>query len=224
VTVAAPPRQSEIERDRDLEQRVADLEALIEEARKRARRRRQRLGASVLIAGAAFAAWFLGFGGHGGGADTGALASASGAHSPAAKPALPFKAEAGRICHSLKKALDASPLPASVERAVKAMPVRATKAQNRIWGNWYAKHMTPQYQRALSRFEALGQPTAGAPTWTRFLDGFQLYVTALRGEDHQYQLGNNGSMSRAYHKLILARRQVIRSAAAAGTTFCLRVM
>ena len=35
-------RRPEIEQDRDLEQRVADLEALIEEARRRARRRRQR--------------------------------------------------------------------------------------------------------------------------------------------------------------------------------------
>jgi hypothetical protein len=42
VTVTTPPREAEIEQDRDLEQRVADLEALIEEARRRTRRRRTR--------------------------------------------------------------------------------------------------------------------------------------------------------------------------------------
>ena len=46
MTVTTPPRRPEIEPDRDLEQRVADLEALIEEARRRARRRRQRNGAA----------------------------------------------------------------------------------------------------------------------------------------------------------------------------------
>ena len=47
MSVTSPPRGPEIEQDRDLEQRVADLEALIEEARRRARRRRQRHGNSV---------------------------------------------------------------------------------------------------------------------------------------------------------------------------------
>jgi len=50
VTVTAPPREPETGRDRDLEQRVADLEALIEEARRRARRRRQRNLGCVLAA------------------------------------------------------------------------------------------------------------------------------------------------------------------------------
>ena len=47
MSVATPPRRPEIEQDRDLEQRVSDLEALIEEARRRARRRRMRRGARV---------------------------------------------------------------------------------------------------------------------------------------------------------------------------------
>ena len=50
MTVTAPPRGPETGRDRDLEQRVAELEALIEEARRRARRRRQRNLVCVLAA------------------------------------------------------------------------------------------------------------------------------------------------------------------------------
>jgi dipeptidyl aminopeptidase/acylaminoacyl peptidase len=50
VTVTAPPRGPETGQDRDLEQRVAELEALIEEARRRARRRRQRNLVVVLAA------------------------------------------------------------------------------------------------------------------------------------------------------------------------------
>jgi Tol biopolymer transport system component len=50
VTVTAPPRGPESGSDRELERRVADLEALIEEARQRARRRRQRNVAVVLAA------------------------------------------------------------------------------------------------------------------------------------------------------------------------------
>ncbi len=85
MTVTAPPRRPEIEQDRDLEQRVADLEALIEEARRRARRRRQRNGAAALLVAAAGAAAFIGFGGHGGGgAGTAALAHAPGSQAPAA--------------------------------------------------------------------------------------------------------------------------------------------
>jgi photosystem II stability/assembly factor-like uncharacterized protein len=48
MSVTSPPRRPEIEQDRDLEQRVADLEALIEEARRRARRRRSIYAAIVL--------------------------------------------------------------------------------------------------------------------------------------------------------------------------------
>jgi hypothetical protein len=86
VTVTAPPRGPEIEQDRDLEQRVADLEALIEEARRRARRRRQRNGAAALLAAAGVAA-FISFGGRdgGGGSGTSALAGGSGASSQATK-------------------------------------------------------------------------------------------------------------------------------------------
>ena len=50
MTVTTPPHGPEIEEDRDLEQRVAELEALIEEARRRARRRRRIYAAIVLTA------------------------------------------------------------------------------------------------------------------------------------------------------------------------------
>ncbi len=53
MSVTSPPRAPEIEQDRDLEQRVADLEALIEEARRRALRRRMRIGAAVVLVAAA---------------------------------------------------------------------------------------------------------------------------------------------------------------------------
>ncbi len=85
MSVASPPRGPEIEQDRDLERRVADLEALIEEARRRALRRRMRNGAAALLVAAAGAAAFIGFGGHGGGgAGTAALAHAPGSQAPAA--------------------------------------------------------------------------------------------------------------------------------------------
>jgi photosystem II stability/assembly factor-like uncharacterized protein len=86
MTVATPPHRPEIEQDRDLEQRVADLEALIEEARRRARRRRQRNGAAALLLAAGGAAAFIGFSGHGGGgAGTAALAHAPGSPGSTAK-------------------------------------------------------------------------------------------------------------------------------------------
>jgi hypothetical protein len=66
VTVTTPPRGPEIEQNRDLAQRVAELEALIEEARRRARRRRRCYGAVLLVAFAAGGVYF-GFD-HGGGA------------------------------------------------------------------------------------------------------------------------------------------------------------
>jgi Tol biopolymer transport system component len=50
VTVTAPPRAPGTGGDPDLERRVADLEALIEEARRRSRRRRQRNLVVVLAA------------------------------------------------------------------------------------------------------------------------------------------------------------------------------
>ena len=84
MSVSSPPRGPEIERDRDLEQRVADLEALIEEARRRALRRRMRNGAVVLLLAAAGAAALIGFGHGGGGAGGAALAHAPGAQAPAA--------------------------------------------------------------------------------------------------------------------------------------------
>ena len=79
MTITTPPRRPEIEQDRDLEQRVADLEALIEEARRRARRRRQRNWALALLVAAAGAAVLIGFGGRSGGRAGTALSGASAA-------------------------------------------------------------------------------------------------------------------------------------------------
>src|SRR3954451_2953139 len=67
MNVTAPPRRPEVEHDRDLEQRVADLEALIEEARRRARRRQARGGIAALLLAAVGVVVFIGFGGYGGG-------------------------------------------------------------------------------------------------------------------------------------------------------------
>jgi photosystem II stability/assembly factor-like uncharacterized protein len=90
VTVTTPPRRPAIEPDRDLEQRVADLEALIEEARRRARLRRRRHGAAALLFFAAGAAIFIGFGGHGGGgAGSSVLEHAPGLPSAAANAGSP---------------------------------------------------------------------------------------------------------------------------------------
>ena len=72
MSVTSPPRGPEIEQDRDLEQRVADLELLIEEARRRARRRRTRRGVAALVVVAGGVVAFIGFGGHGGGGAGGA--------------------------------------------------------------------------------------------------------------------------------------------------------
>ena len=66
MSVTVPARAPEIENDRDLEQRVAELEALIEEARRRARRRRRLYAAVVLAAIAAGAAAVFDIGGNGG--------------------------------------------------------------------------------------------------------------------------------------------------------------
>ncbi len=85
MTVTTPPRRPETGNDRDLEQRVADLEALIEEARRRARRRRQRNWGAALLVAATVAGLLIGFGGHGGGgAGTAATAHAPGSQAPAA--------------------------------------------------------------------------------------------------------------------------------------------
>ena len=66
MSVAPPPRRPDIEHDRDLEQRVADLEALIEEARRRATRRR-RIYAALALSALGIAAWAaFGIGGSGG--------------------------------------------------------------------------------------------------------------------------------------------------------------
>ena len=83
MSVTSPPRGPEIEQERDLEQRVTDLELLIEEARRRARRRRQRTATVFLLAAAVGVALLIGFGGHGGGA-TGTTALAGTRNSPTA--------------------------------------------------------------------------------------------------------------------------------------------
>ena len=82
MTVTTPPRRPEIEQDRDLEERVAELEALIEEARRRARRRRMRNGAAAALVAAGIV-MFISFGGRDGGGDVAAaLAPSPGAQSP----------------------------------------------------------------------------------------------------------------------------------------------
>ena len=70
MTVTSPPRAPGSGRDRDLEQRVAELEALMKEARRRARRRRQRnlLAVGAAILGALWLYSHLGTGGSGSGA------------------------------------------------------------------------------------------------------------------------------------------------------------
>ena len=60
MSVVTPPRPADAD-ERSLDERVAELEALIEEARRRARRRRQRSAAVVLLIGlAALAATYAG--------------------------------------------------------------------------------------------------------------------------------------------------------------------
>jgi len=85
MPVTAPPRSTETHDDRDLEQRVAELEALIEEARRRARRRRLVYAAAVLAAAAAVAAASFGVGGNGHGSLGGMVAEGA----PAAAAAQP---------------------------------------------------------------------------------------------------------------------------------------
>jgi photosystem II stability/assembly factor-like uncharacterized protein len=91
MTVTTPPRPRVVEADRELEQRVADLEALIEEARRRARRRRMRTVAVLLVAAGVGALVLIGFGGRSGGsAGVAALAGTPGsrAQARAGAPAL----------------------------------------------------------------------------------------------------------------------------------------
>jgi photosystem II stability/assembly factor-like uncharacterized protein len=98
VIVAPPPRGPETEQERDLEHRGSDLEALIEEARRRARRRRLQIGTAIVIAAAGLAGIIGSHGGDGGGGPT-ALAGDSDARSQssalsASLAALPFGNEA----------------------------------------------------------------------------------------------------------------------------------
>src|SRR5258708_7363447 len=82
MSVTVPPRETDNEHDRDLEQRVAELEALIEEARQRARRRRRRYGAVVLLFALAAGGMYFDFD-HGGGA-TGSQSAQAGSSGGAA--------------------------------------------------------------------------------------------------------------------------------------------
>jgi photosystem II stability/assembly factor-like uncharacterized protein len=50
VTITLPPREPEIDDERSVEERIAELEALIKEARRRARRRRAAYAAVLLVA------------------------------------------------------------------------------------------------------------------------------------------------------------------------------
>jgi photosystem II stability/assembly factor-like uncharacterized protein len=86
LTVTVPPRRPDTTNDRDLEQRVADLEALIEEARRRARRRRTFFAAALLLAIAAGVAAAFGIGGGGGGVSLGSSVAEGSVRSPAAQP------------------------------------------------------------------------------------------------------------------------------------------
>ena len=87
MAVTSPPGKTEAEHDRDLAQRVADLEALIEEARRRARRRRIRNGAALAVLAGATVAGLIGFhGGGGSGAGAAALGGEAGAKGQATKP------------------------------------------------------------------------------------------------------------------------------------------
>jgi hypothetical protein len=63
VTVTIPPREPELEDERSVEERIAELEALIKEARRRARRRRAAYAAVALVALAGVVAGANGIGG-----------------------------------------------------------------------------------------------------------------------------------------------------------------
>jgi photosystem II stability/assembly factor-like uncharacterized protein len=84
VSVSSPPRPPRPSDPVTHGEFDALVEALIEEARQRARRRRRKYGAASLLVAAVGVAAFIGFGGRGGGAGNAALSRARGAQSPAA--------------------------------------------------------------------------------------------------------------------------------------------
>jgi photosystem II stability/assembly factor-like uncharacterized protein len=87
MTTTAAPRKSSIDDDRDLAQRVADLEVLFEEARRRARRRRIRNASAVAVGAAACLVGLIGFrGGGGGSAAESARAGGSGMNAQTTQP------------------------------------------------------------------------------------------------------------------------------------------
>jgi photosystem II stability/assembly factor-like uncharacterized protein len=85
VPVTAPPRSTDTHDDGDLAQRVADLEALIKEARRRARRRRQVFTAALLVGAGVVAGALFGIGGHGHGSVGDQVASGPPAAAAAAR-------------------------------------------------------------------------------------------------------------------------------------------
>ena len=90
MSVAAPPRPPRPSDPVTHGEFDALVEALIEEARQRARRRRRKYGAAALVVAAVALVSFIGFGGNGGGgAGAATPARARDAHSPAANAQSP---------------------------------------------------------------------------------------------------------------------------------------
>ena len=109
MSVTSPPRPPRPSVPLDQEELEALVEALIEEARRRAGRRRRRIGLAVLLAAGAGIAAFIGFGGrNGGGAGAVALARSPGAQSRVAntRPATPLGNLPGNIVVSEAIAFD----------------------------------------------------------------------------------------------------------------------
>ena len=86
------------------------VEALIEEARQRARRRRRRYGAVALVVAAVAIASFIGFGGHGGGG--------AGAAPPARAPGMQPAAADAQSPRLLRSRL--APVPRRLSRLTRA--------------------------------------------------------------------------------------------------------
>jgi len=134
-----------------------------------------------------------------------------------------FAAKAGEICVDLKHALHSHPVPPAVARAIKLIPGHETKAQLKLYGNYVAKTDEPDYRRAVSRFRALGKPSAGVKAWSQFLGGFSAWVTANEQFNRLMQQGisspaGGGSV---YSKREAAYRRLRSVSTATGTRACL---
>jgi TolB protein len=88
MSVTIPPPRPEVHDDRDLNQRIAELDALIEEARRRARRRRRLYGCVILAALGAGAAAY-GWGSTLGRSEAGASPAAAPAEAASARSTTP---------------------------------------------------------------------------------------------------------------------------------------